>query len=114
MKKMSKKLETLLIKMGFEKVNSGSRYEVKRYEKNYGLALISVYELFDDMLDKGNQNNTYWDVNIIPNNNAATYDELLSSSNNESDGLNNGKTIKEYKQSMMDLFNDLEIINQLF
>lgn len=106
MKKMSKKLESLLVKMGFERVNNNNHYEVNRYEKKYGnIASISVYEIFDKELDKEDQHKTYWDVNF--ENNTWATDEIISSIELK------GRTIKEHKQSMIDLFNDLEIIGEL-
>ena len=106
MKKMTKQLETLLNQMGFKKLKAEKNCK-KNYIKEYGnIASINVYELYDKWVDEENPYNTFWDANI--NGSDCGEDEMLSSIDLKD------KTIKEHKMDMMELFNDLEIINQLF
>ncbi len=103
---MTKELETLLKKMGFEKAKERSDCK-KEYIKKYGtIALIDVYEIYEDKMDKDERYITFWDANITDSRFADN--EMLSNAELK------GKTLKEHKMDMMDLFNDLEIINQLF
>lgn len=106
MKKMTEQLETLLNQMGFKKLKAKKGCK-KNYIKEYGkIASIHVYELFDKCLDEEDQYNTFWDVNV--NGSDCSEGEMLTSIDLK------GKTIKEHKLAMVELFSDLEIINQIF
>lgn len=104
MKKMTKQLEDLLVKMGFDEIEIvRNPYVNKRYEKHYGvLGQTIVEEVVGD--DEKDTKVTWW---VEFNDNGEMDNEMLT------DYDLRGQTIMEHRQAMQDLFDNLVIIGNV-